>query len=198
LSKTRFEAFSDGVFAFAITLLVLGFALPVERLSSNRSLALALLALWPNLVAYALSFGVIGIMWQNHHALFRRVASIDRTTIFWNLALLGGTVFIPFATSTLGRYPTMSAAAFLYGLTLSETSTCYNLMLSHLVRSRAFEPSLSAAAIAATIRAYRTGWITYSLATLLGLIFPIASFAAYLGIVGYYLFPHGIESDLGA
>jgi TMEM175 potassium channel family protein len=143
VSKARFEAFSDGVFAFAITLLVLGFALPEVRLGTNRELAHALLGLWPHLIAYVLSFSVIGIMWQNHHALFRMVARVDRTTVFLNLLLLGGTAFIPFATSTLGAYPTMSSAAFLYGLALSETATCYNLMLSHLVRAGLFETRVS-------------------------------------------------------
>jgi uncharacterized membrane protein len=197
LSKSRFEAFSDGVFAFAITLLVLGFALPSEHYASNRSLASALLGLWPNLIAYALSFSVIGIMWQNHHALFRRVARVDRTTVFWNLLLLAGTAFIPFATSTLGKYPTMSASAFLYGLNLSETATAYNLMLSHLVRAQLFEASVGADTVRATIRAYRTGWITYGGATLLALVFPIASFAAYILIAVYYLVPRGVDSDRG-
>jgi uncharacterized membrane protein len=196
LSKSRFEAFSDGVFAFAITLLVLGFTLPAVQVASNRALSAALLALWPNLIAYALSFGVIGIMWQNHHALFRQVERLDRATVFWNLLLLGGTAFIPFATITLGRYPTMSAAAFLYGLALSTTATCYNLMLNHLVRARAFHSTVSEKSIAATVRAYRTGWVVYGAATLLALVLPVLSFAAYLIIAIYYLVPRGLDSDV--
>lgn len=195
MSKSRFESFSDGVFAFAITLLVLGFSLPAARLITNRDLTHELLALWPNAIAYALSFGVIGIMWQNHHALFRHVTRIDRTTIFWNLTLLGGTAFIPFATSTLGAFPTMSASAFLYGLALFTTATCYNLMLLHLTRAHAFDASVSDATIAATLRAYHTGWVTYGAAMLLSLVFPIASFAAYIAIAAYYLIPRGFDSD---
>jgi uncharacterized membrane protein len=136
-------------------------------------------------------------MWQNHHALFRRVERVDRATVLWNLLLLGGTAFIPFATSTLGRYPTMSAAAFLYGLTLSETATCYNMMLRHLARSGAFESSVSDAAIAESLKAYTTGWITYAVATLLALVLPVASFAAYIIIAVYYLIPRGVDSDRG-
>jgi uncharacterized membrane protein len=63
MGKTRFEAFSDGVFAIAITLLVLGFAVPQLRAPVvNRDLAAGLSAMWPHLLAYALSFGVIGII----------------------------------------------------------------------------------------------------------------------------------------
>jgi uncharacterized membrane protein len=197
MSKSRFEAFSDSVFAFAITLLVLGFSLPVIRLASNHELTIALLALWPNLIAYALSFGAIGIMWQNHQAMFRQVERIDRTTIFWNLLLLGGTAFIPFATSALGSYPTMHASTFLYGLTLSTTATAYNLMLNHLVGARAFNSSVADATVAGTVRAYRIGWAVYGAAMLLALVFPLVSFAAYIIIALFYLIPHGLDADAG-
>ncbi len=111
-------------------------------------------------------------------------------------SLLGGTAFIPFATSALGDYPTMRASAFLYGLTLSTTATAYNLMLAHLVRAKAFH-SVSEQTINATVRAYRTGWIVYIAATLLALVFPVVSFAAYIIIAAYYLVPRGLDSDTG-
>jgi uncharacterized membrane protein len=195
LNKPRFEAFSDGVFAFAITLLALGFVLPVMHQPSNRELAAAILQLWPNLIAYALSFSVIGLMWQNHHALFRLVQNVDRRTVFWNLLLLGATVLIPFATTTLGSYPTLSASAFLYGAVLSISATFYNVMLWHLVRSRSFAPEVSPVAIAATVSGYRTGWFVYIGATLLALLWPTVSFALYLSVVGYFLIPRGADSD---
>lgn len=196
MSKARFEAFSDGVFAFAITLLVLGFALPAVPILRNADLTHKLIDLWPNGVAYALSFMVIGIMWQNHQALFRLVERIDRTTVFWNLLLLGGTAFIPFATSVLGQYPSMPAAAFLYGVALTETSTCYNLMLAHLIRSKAFHASVTPERVAATRTAYRTGWFAYFFATLLALVLPLASFVAYIAVAIYYLIPRGVDEDI--
>jgi uncharacterized membrane protein len=195
VNKARFEAFSDGVFAFAITLLALGFVLPAMQSPSNRELTGALLRLWPNLIAYLLSFSVIGLMWQNHHALFRLVHNVDRKTVFWNLLLLAGTVLIPFATTTLGSYPTRSPSTFLYGLILSSCASFYNLMLRHLVRSHAFSPEVDAGAIAATVRGYRMGLIVYAGATLLALVLPIASFAAYLAVVIYFLVPRGADSD---
>jgi uncharacterized membrane protein len=198
LNKARFEAFSDGVFAFAITLLVLGFVLPEMRNASNHDLTNALLRLWPNLLAYALSFGVIGIMWQNHHALFRLVERVDRMTVFLNLLLLGGTAFIPFVTSTLGSYPTLRASTFLYGLALSYCATMYNILLAHLVRRKAFAPWVTDATVASTIHAYRIGWIGYVAATLLALLFPVVSFAAYLAIAVYYLVPRGVDADITA
>jgi uncharacterized membrane protein len=195
MSKSRFEAFSDGVFAFAITLLALGFVLPELHAPSNRELATALLRLWPNLIAYALSFSVIGLMWQNHHALFRVVRSVDRKTVFWNLLLLAGTVLIPFATTTLGAYPRLSASTFLYGVVLSTCASFFNLMLRHLVRTKAFVPEIDDATIAHTQRGYNIGLGVYAGATLIALVLPLVSFGLYLALVLYFLVPRGADSD---
>jgi uncharacterized membrane protein len=197
MNKPRFEAFSDSVYAFAIALLILGITLPaVNNPPSERELAHALLRLWPNLLAYVLSFAVIGIMWQNHHALFRLVEKIDRRTVFLNLMLLGVTVFIPFATSTLGAYPAMRSSTFLYGLTLTSSATVYNLLLSHLTRTGAFHTNVSKSTIRQTTVAYRVGWATYTIAMLTSLAAPILSFALYLLLVGYFLIPRGVDADL--
>lgn len=196
MNKARFEAFSDGVFAFAVTLLVLGLVLPQLRDPSDRGLTTALLGLWPNVISYALSFAVIGIMWQNHHALFRRVEHIDRRTVFINLLLLAATVFVPFATSTLGTYPTLHASTFLYGLVLTTTAILFNLLLAHLIKSGSFYGDVTAEEIKPTFVAYRVGLASYSGAMLLALLSPLASFIAYLAIVVYFVVPRGFDSDL--
>ena len=198
MNKSRFEGFSDGVFAFAITLLILGIVLPQTHYTSNRDLSAALLGLWPSVIAYGLSFAVIGLMWQNHHALFRLVERIDRKTVLLNLLLLAGTAFIPFATSTLGSYPAMHASTFLYGVVLAFCSTANNLMFVHLMRTHAFYDNVGGATIAQTTRAYRGAWVTYVAAAMLALLAPIASFAAYLAIVFYFLIPRGVDADLDA
>jgi uncharacterized membrane protein len=195
MNKSRFESFSDGVFAFAITLLILGIALPALHEPSEWELRDALLALWPNAIAFALSFTVIGIMWQNHHALFRLVERIDRMTVALNLGLLGGTVFIPFASSTLGTYPTMKSSTFLYGLVLSYCATMFNALLHHLVRRGAFARAVAPERVRSTITAYAVGLATYLSAMLLALVIPILSFAAYVLIAMYYFVPHGVDSD---
>ena len=199
MNKGRFEAFTDGVFAIVITLLVLGLALPEFKAAPTEGeLAHALLHLWPALLAYALSFAVIGIMWQNHHALFRLVRGVDRRTVFLNLALLGLTAFIPFSTSVLGAHPSMKTAAFFYGLNLTGTATCYNLLLNHLVKRRAFQGHVTEATLRQTVHAYRVGWATYTAAMLTSLVAPRAAFALYLLIAIYYLVPRGVDTDLEA
>jgi uncharacterized membrane protein len=198
MSKGRFEAFSDSVFAFAITLLVLGFSLPQFRTPpTEQQLRAAIVDLWPNLIAYALSFAVIGIMWHNHQALFRLVTRIDRKTVALNLLLLAGTVFIPFATTVLGTYPAMHSSAFLYGAVLSYTGTVYNILVNHLAASKAFAPSVGSDVVMGSRRAFFVGLLTYYVAMLMALWWPLVSFAAYIAITLYGLIPHGVDEDLG-
>lgn len=197
MNKGRFESFSDSVFAFAITLLVLGFTLPVFRTPpTEEQLRHAIVDLWPNLIAYALSFTVIGIMWQNHHALFRLVARIDRKMVVLNLVLLAGTVFVPFATTVLGTYPAMHTSAFLYGAVLSYTGTVYNILMNYVIATKAILPSVSHEVLMDSRRVFFIGLLTYYVAMLLALWWPLLSFAAYVTIALYGLIPHGVDEDL--
>ena len=100
MRTSRVEGFSDGVFAVAITLLVLDLRVPV----TNGSLIGALADEWPRFVAFLISFLVIGIVWVNHHTLFDRLQRIDRPLLFFNLGLLLSVVVIPFTTSLFAEY----------------------------------------------------------------------------------------------
>ena len=101
MDRSRLEAFSDGVFAVAITLLALN--LTVDGYGHGPLLA-QLNAKWPAFLAYLISFFMIGIVWVNHHALVRSITKVDRTLLFINLVLLLFVVLIPFATSTEASY----------------------------------------------------------------------------------------------
>ena len=96
----RLEAFSDGVFAVAITLLVLD--LSVNRATGH--LGRALLEEWPHYATYVVSFLTIGIIWANHHQQFERIDHADRTLILLNLLLLLFVTLIPFPTGLLATY----------------------------------------------------------------------------------------------
>jgi uncharacterized membrane protein len=101
VDRTRLEAFSDGVFAVAITLLALNLTLAGP---GHGKLTDQLASHWPAFVAYAISFFTIGIIWVNHHALLRSVNAVDRTLLFLNLVLLLFVVLIPFSTATAADY----------------------------------------------------------------------------------------------
>ena len=102
--STRVEAFSDGVFAIAITLLVLDLKAPVTRGAVLHDL----LVQWPAYVAYLASFGYIGVIWVNHHYLFTRIARVNGALLWRNLALLLAMSVLPFPTAVV-------ASAFQYG-----------------------------------------------------------------------------------
>src|SRR5215208_4821730 len=102
MSTNRLEAFSDGVIAIAITLLVLDLRVPQEPADG---LGHALwFDLWPNYFAYVVSFIVIGIIWINHHAVIGAVGRADRMTLVLNLLLLMTVAALPFTTSLVAEY----------------------------------------------------------------------------------------------
>jgi uncharacterized membrane protein len=101
MDRSRLEAFSDGVFAVAITLLALNITVAGP---GHVPLARQLGGHWPAFVAYLISFLTIGIIWVNHHSLIRSVKTADRTLLFVNLALLLFVVLIPFSTATAAEY----------------------------------------------------------------------------------------------
>ncbi len=106
LSDTaRVEAFSDGVFAIAITLLVLEIRVPApDATQHGRALLAALRGLWPSYLGYALSFVTIGIMWSNHHSIFHYVRRADRYFVLINVLFLMCISFLPFPTALLAEY----------------------------------------------------------------------------------------------
>ena len=101
MPKDRLEAFSDGVFAIAITLLVLELDVPHP---AHGSLAHALAEQWPAYAAYVVSFLTIGIIWINHHAVMANLVAVDRTVLLLNLALLGWVSLIPWPTQLTAEY----------------------------------------------------------------------------------------------
>ena len=113
------EAFSDGVFAVAVTLLVLNLRDP----GGTEGLTHRLLSLWPNYTAYAVSFLVIGTIWVDHHDTFARVRYADRGLLFLNLIFLMTVVLIPFPTTVLAEHLRLKqeahAAATTYGMVLT-------------------------------------------------------------------------------
>jgi uncharacterized membrane protein len=100
---TRLETFADGVFAIAITLLVLEIKVPHAD-QAHGGLWPALLGLWPSYVGYLVSFVTIGIMWVNHHAIFQYVRKCDRRFLFANVFFLMGIAFTPFPTAVLAEH----------------------------------------------------------------------------------------------
>ena len=104
LSTARIEAFSDGVFAIAITLLILELRVPENGQGHHLSLSVSLRSLWPSYLAYILSFVIVGIYWANHHFVFRLYKGTNHVFNLLNVFFLMCISFLPFPTSVLGKH----------------------------------------------------------------------------------------------
>jgi uncharacterized membrane protein len=136
MDRGRLEAFSDGVFAVAITLLALNLAVAGP---GHGPLAHQLEQQWPAFVAYLISFFTVGIIWVNHHALVSGIETVSRLLLFLNLVLLLFVVMLPFATATVADYLPhegfdTSVAVAVYGLVLEGMSIGFTLMLEWSLR----------------------------------------------------------------
>jgi len=181
----RVEAFSDGVFAIAMTLLILEIKVPhppPDGQAGKWWLLGSLAHLWPSFVAFVLSFGTVLIMWVNHHGLFRQVHGVNNRLLFTNGFLLLVVTFVPFPTAVLAEYldeRSANAAATFYCATFVLVSVAYNLLLAAVVPVRAPGAAASPgheAALARVRRAYRAGFVVYLAATV------AAVFSAFAGL----------------
>jgi uncharacterized membrane protein len=188
----RLEAFSDGVFAIAITLLILEIRLP----ETHGSLSHLLGELWPSYLAYVLSFATIGIMWANHHSIFRLIARTTHGLIVANLLLLMTISFLPFPTGVLAEHLSeggadQRSAALFYSGTFIVIAIAFQILWQTAGRTyRLIVPGREAAADEIT-RSYRLGIPMYTVSTLLALWEPIASVVVVGAIALFWLIPRG-------
>jgi uncharacterized membrane protein len=195
MPTTRLEAFSDGVFAIAITILVLDLRVPPPALAHGGRLGHLLLGLWPNYASYVVSFLVIGIIWVNHHALFHHVGRVDRTLLFLNLLLLLlFVVAIPFPTAVMAEYVTEGganshAAAAAYSLAMLGMALSFGGVWIWAVRARGLlAERVDPAAARATVTRFTGGNLAYL--ALVGLAFVSAplTLVGHVLLAVYYMF----------
>jgi uncharacterized membrane protein len=170
----RVEAFSDGVFAIAITLLILEIRVPeLEGVVGDGSLFAALVRLWPSLVAFLFSFFVILVMWINHHEFMRWVRTCDYPFLFANGLVLLMVTFVPFPTAVVARYLGTAAAraavAFYCGTFFCISLAFQVLLLSVVHRRRLVRADVPDAVLLHVRRAYSLGPVVYAVSIALAL-----------------------------
>lgn len=195
LSATgRVEAFSDGVMAIAITLLVLDLKVPTPAETTTAgSLVAALTDRWPSYAAYLAAFLTIGIIWLNHRAFVDRIRRFDGTLHWLNLLLLLGVATLPFPTSLLAAYvadtntTAASTAAVIYGLLSVGTALPWGFMWRHLARHpELLEPPLDAEYARKELRRAVIGPLVYAVAVPLAWFLPLGALAFYIAIAVLY------------
>lgn len=135
LKTNRIEAFSDGVFAIAITILVLTISIPnlSKQQVAQGQLLPTLIALWPKILSYIISFAIVGIFWIGHHIMFHYVKKTDRRLLWLNNIFLMIVSFIPVPAAILGLYPKNQVAIIAYGATLIAAGLVFYSMWRHAV-----------------------------------------------------------------
>ncbi len=191
----RTEAFSDGVLAIAVTLLVLDLHVPLPSTMHGTTLWSALADEWPAYAAYITSFLVIGIIWVNHHAVFELIERVDRIALFLNLLLLMTVVAIPFTTALLSEFllaggADARTAALVYSGVMLAMSCGFAALYSYIARHPPLlSPGVDPVAVRASILRFSAIGIVLYIATLVVALFsaPLC-LLTHLLIALYYCF----------
>jgi uncharacterized membrane protein len=188
MGKGRTEAFSDGVLAVAITLLVLN----LHVASGSASLWRQIVHTWPSFAAYVVSFFVIGVIWVNHHSLFSLIDHVDRVLLFENLLLLMFVVMLPFTTSALAEFvrgggTNARVAVLLYGISDIGMALSFTAMLSRMVHHELLVNPVEPRVADQAVRRFGLGTIGYPIATLAGLMWPPLILIGIGSLTGYYM-----------
>jgi uncharacterized membrane protein len=201
----RLEAFSDGVFAVAITLLVLnikipGIDVPASQLPNDTQLWSTLLNEWPMLAAYTTSFATIGVMWINHHRLYTHIKRTNTMLMLLNLLLLLIIVFVPVPTALVAEYlvhPDQHAAALLYSGTMIILAICFNLLWRYAsYHNRLLAKNADERAVNAITKQYWLGPVVYLLAFILALFSTPASLTLNFLLALFFAIPPRLPRSL--
>ncbi|CAN5422015.1 TMEM175 family protein [soil metagenome] len=190
----RLEAFSDAIIAIAITLLVLEIHVPErpEEDGSNTKLWHELGDLWPSYFGFAVSFIVIGIMWANHHEIFRYITRATHNLILFNTLFLFLIAMAPFPTALLAEYlghDGEKTATIVYSGWFLVTAIAYNMLLLYPRKAGLIADDADPAVIAQITRRFNLGPPSYLLAFLVAFISPMASLIISAGLAILYAWP---------
>jgi uncharacterized membrane protein len=201
VSTSRLEAFSDGVIAVAITLLVLNIQVPVVHPHGPpgecHTLGCALARQWPVYAAFVTSFLTIGIIWINHHVMIRRLREPDHMILFLNLLLLMSIAVLPFATSLMATYLKQSSgqhlAAAIYSGALLVMAVFFATLNRHLllVKPDRLIEDMPAGRRRQILARSVTGVIPYAIATALAVVSPYVTLVICAALAVFYAFPIG-------
>jgi uncharacterized membrane protein len=181
MSKTRLEAFSDGVIAIIITIMVLELKVPHDESFS------ALVGLWPVLFSYVLSFVYVGIYWNNHHHMLHMVQHVTGGILWANLHLLFWLSLLPFGAAWLGENHFAPAPTAIYGVVLLMAALAYYLLQQVIIASQGPDSQLKRAV--GRDKKGRLSPLFYLTAIVLSHSLTQVSLALYVGVALLWLIP---------
>ncbi len=196
----RLEAFSDGVLAIVITLLVLEIKVPplLSPASSGEALD-SLVRLGPKFLGYILSFLFIAVFWINHHRFFQLIAQVESGLLWLNMLLLLAMSFIPFPTGFIGEYPWNGTALALFAVALMVAAISFHLMWRRARTAGLFHVHVEGEVVRRAINRGVLGPVLYALAAALAFVVPLGSWLLFVVVPLYYAIPRRtLDSPKGA
>lgn len=197
----RLEAFSDGVFAIAVTLLVLELRPPLPGTLQGNSLLHTLLHAWPSYLAFVTSFVTVLIVWINHHNLFKMIRRTDHNLLLLNGFLLLVVTFIPFPTNVLAEYiwePEARTAAILYSGTFLAMAIAFNLLWRYAAHDgRLLARDVDQRLIRIINKQFQIGPLTYVLCLVGAVINAVAGFVFVIVLAVYWALPEHLRPGPG-
>jgi uncharacterized membrane protein len=191
----RLETFADGVFAIAITLLVLEIKIP----EAGEDLTEALLAQWPSFAAYVTSFLGIGVIWVSHHQMFAIIHRTTPTFLFLNVLFLLPVAFIPYPTAVVAQHiqepGSGTVAVVLYGAVSTTVALMFNVLWAYAIRANLVGRGAAATAAQLAARGFRLGPFIYLGATLISLVSPLLSMGLFAVFAVYWMLPGRIPGE---
>jgi TMEM175 potassium channel family protein len=186
----RLEAFSDGVFAIAITLLVLDIGVSA---TAGQDLGGAIRGLWPSYLAYVASFSTIGAAWLGHNAITEYLERADAAFVRLNLLLLLFVSFLPFPTRLVAEFihrdKAERVAVTFYGIVLLLSSVLLQVLWRYAVRAHLVRPDTADEEVELLTERLTPGVGAYVVLIISGLFFPLIAVIGFLGIALYYIIP---------
>ncbi|MEP6903149.1 MAG: TMEM175 family protein [Actinomycetota bacterium] len=190
-TKSRVEAFSDGIFAIIITLLILEIKVPhIVIHESIGELAESLYELTPKFIAWVISFLTVAVIWVNHHRIFERVKNINNAVFWLNANLLLWVSFIPFPTALMGDYPNNKLAVSFFGLSSLMMGIAFTIFRVYMWKNPEITIDFTKEELWQEVRnVLLFGPLLYILGAATAWIHPYIAFAFYALVTIYFIFP---------
>lgn len=190
IPTSRIEAFSDGVIAIIITVMV--FDLKLQEIPTDKTVWTELMKLAPKFISYVISFLMLAIMWVNHHQLFHQIKHTDRKLLWYSIHLLFWMSIIPFGTNFIGANPLLWQASFFYGIIFFMSAVSFTILRNYVIKNNLLHDTISKAAHIKVRNKNRIALAIYLMAALISMVSIYISFLLFLIVPAMYFIPEKI------
>lgn len=190
ISTSRIEAFSDGVIAIIITIMV--FDIKLHEIPTDKTIWSELVKLAPKFISYAVSFLMLSVMWVNHHQLFHQIKHSDRKLLWYSIHLLFWMSIIPFGTNFIGVNPLLWQASALYGIIFCMSAFSFTLLRDYVIRNNLLYDSINIHSHIKIRNKNRVAFGIYLIAVFVSIVSVYISFVLFFIVPAMYFIPEKV------